>query len=87
MSMEAKIVQVTWIDASHQTGPLDKSQIQVGLLLSTAGWLVIESEDSISIAQDYCADDDDWRHVTTIPKSYVVNMRQVKVGEMNRKRK
>ena len=85
--MEAKIVVVTWIDASHQHGPLDADEFTPTVTQVEAGWLAAEDEDNISVALDYSQCDGSWRHVTHIPKKYVKEIRHTTVGKMKRRRK
>lgn len=73
------VVVVEWIDASYQRGELTVPEMTPLMRLRTAGWLVREDKESISIALDRCDSEHSYRDVTHIPKSGVVSIQRIKV--------
>lgn len=46
-----------------------------GLVLETAGFLVRQTDNTVSIGMDYNpANDPKWRHVANIPRAYIVEI-------------
>lgn len=72
------IVVVRWFDASFQAGSLTLADLETRCEMVTAGHLVREDGESISIALDHCPQHGDWRDVTHIPKVNVLNIRRLK---------
>lgn len=68
-----QLIYVKWIDACMQQYVDEAEDTIDGLVLETAGFLVRETENTLSIGMDYNpGNSPKWRHVTNIPKSYVV---------------
>jgi len=72
-----KIVEVTWLDAVHQFGPVNKCEVDEGNPVKTIGYLVKRDKKFISIAMEYWPEQDVYRNVTTIPASIVKKVRYV----------
>ena len=70
-----KIVEVTWLDACHQSGETTQAEILRGMILKTVGYLVERDKDFISIAMEITGDV--FRNVTTIPRSIVKRVHNV----------
>lgn len=69
------LVYVKWIDACMQTYVESAEDTIDGLVLETAGFLVRETANTVSIGMDYNpTNEPKWRHVTNIPLAYVVEM-------------
>ena len=73
------IAYVRWFDASYQRGECDLSEMNTRVELESAGLLVREDEESISIALDKYKDDGTWRYIEHIPKVNVLRIRRVTV--------
>lgn len=73
------ITLLEWIDASGQTGPVSRSELCGPLPLLTAGFLVCESDESISVCQDYIPKHDEFREVQHILKKNVIKRKEFKV--------
>ena len=73
--MPLKVVEVTWLDACHQSGETTKAEILRGMTLKTVGYLVKRDKEFISIAMEVAGDT--YRNVTTIPKALVKRVRNI----------
>lgn len=73
------LVYVRWFDASYQRGECDLSELTTQVELESAGLLVREDEESISIALDSYRNDGTWRYIEHIPKVNVRKIRRVTV--------
>lgn len=69
------IVEVTWLDARHQFGPVSKTEIEAGAAMKTLGYLISHDKDFVVIAMEYWPDDDVYRNVSSIPASLVKDVR------------
>jgi hypothetical protein len=83
MSKRAKssglaVVLVEWRDASSEEGPLLPGELTPCVELRTAGILVREDADSVSVAQDYCPADERFRKVIHIPRPMIRAVRRLK---------
>lgn len=67
-----RVATVRWLDASHDSGPLTKSGFSGGLEILTTGFLVQNTEEEVSLAQDYLPHTERWRDVTHIPRCYIL---------------
>jgi hypothetical protein len=72
------VVWVRWFDASYQRGECSDDELQPTVELESAGLLVREDEDSISLALDRYEVDGTWRHIEHIPKVNVRRIRRLK---------
>lgn len=81
MGQRAKtvIAYVEWFDASYQRGECDASELVPRVNLQSAGLLVREDEESVSIALDQYSVDGIWRYIEHIPKVNVLKLRKVTV--------
>jgi hypothetical protein len=66
---------VKWFDASYQRGECSDSELVPRVEIESAGLLVHEDKESVSIALDHYDADRTWRYIEHIPK---VNVRQIK---------
>jgi hypothetical protein len=69
------LVYVRWFDASYQRGECTEDELVPVVELESAGLLVAESDQTISLALDRYDEDGSWRHIEHIPK---VNVRQLR---------
>lgn len=69
------VVFVRWFDASYQRGECTDDELNPIVEMQSAGLLVREDADTLSIALDRYDGDRTWRHIEHIPK---VNVRKVK---------
>jgi hypothetical protein len=69
------ILWVRWYDASYQRGECTEEELVPKVEIESAGLLVREDEEFISLALDKYDGDQTWRYIEHIPK---VNVRQIK---------
>lgn len=64
------IVKVKCIDMCYHTGTWARRDIkELGLIdLEVVGWLVEDRKDCVVIAKEHMPEDDQFRHVSVIPK-------------------
>lgn len=72
-----QLAVVEWVDANSEEGPLSPEQASPLMTLFTAGWLMLETEGYVSIAQDWCQDDERFRKVIHIPRKGVRRIRRI----------
>jgi hypothetical protein len=68
---------VEWFDASYQRGECTDDELVPTVLLESAGLLIREDKESISIALDSYPVDGTWRYIEHIPKVNVRRLRRV----------
>lgn len=73
-----KLVVVDWSDASYQRGECSVEEFVPRVVLCTAGHLVREDADTISVALDCYDAEGTWRHIQHIPKVNVLRVRRLK---------
>lgn len=73
------LVWVRWFDASYQRGECTDDELVTTVELESAGLLVREDEESVSIALDQYSKDGTWRYIEHIPKVNVLRIKRVKV--------
>lgn len=73
------LVYVRWFDASYQRGECTLEEMVTRVELESAGLLVQETEDSVSIALDEYLEDGTWRYIEHIPKVNILRMEKVSV--------
>lgn len=73
------IVFVQWVDACRQEGPCRIEDLSPECILESAGILVHETDEVISLALDACPSNESWRCISHIPKSYIKAIRRVKL--------
>lgn len=73
-----KVAVVTWIDSCYQRGEADVEDIEPFVILHSAGHLVKETEESISLAIDRYGGDValPFRYISSIPKVCIREMRE-----------
>lgn len=76
ISVPNTIIFIEWLDASHQNGPVDLTELSGEHIIRSAGWLIQETEDRISLAQDYCVSIESYREVLHIPKKYILEQKR-----------
>ena len=77
-----KLAYIEWLDASYQEGPLGEDDFEPRVILVTGGLLAGEDDETITVAADYDARADEWRHVSHIPKVNIVHKKFVDTGKM-----
>lgn len=78
------IVMVEWVDASYESGPVTRSDLDGLCRMKTAGWLVAEDEERVSIAADHIPEGDGrFRNVTHIPKTGIISRMEFDVRRPN----
>lgn len=70
---------VKWFDASYQRGECTMDEMVPRVELESAGLLVHEDQQSVSIALDQYTVDGTWRYIEHIPKVNVLAMKRVSV--------
>lgn len=77
--MKQVVAVVDWDDASGQEGPVPKHEFHYLKKLRSFGLLVAETDNIISIAQDFCPEDEDYREILHIPKAIVTKIQRLPV--------
>lgn len=72
------ILMVEWLDASHQSGPIDLTELSGEHIIRSVGWLIQETKKRVTLAQDFCVSIDNYREVLHIPKKYILNQERYK---------
>jgi hypothetical protein len=73
-----KIIEVTWKDSFHNSGPLDTDEIDdTPMELQLVGYFVKETPELLVIAGEYIGKDR-WRRVDAITKSSIKRRRVVR---------
>ncbi len=88
--MSDKLVWIKWFDCSEFRGPMGAEDCGELAYLFTAGHLVSITDKAVCVCADIADPEwqEDWhRGVTTIPIENVIEMRQIAVGKMPRRRK
>ena len=75
-----KLAYVEWLDASYQEGPLAEDDFEPRVVLVSAGLLAREDDETITVATDYDARADEWRHVSHIPKVNIVRKKIIEAA-------
>lgn len=82
MSVPPKFFEVAvikWLDAFKQTGEVAHQDIRRGgMWILTAGIVISNDKESISVCADY-DENADYRDITTIPKKYIKRLKIIKV--------
>lgn len=78
-SKKRTVVLIRWFDASYQRGECSAEELEPRVELESAGLLVSEDEESISIALDQYEPDGIWRYIEHIPKVNVRSIRRVAI--------
>lgn len=87
MDAEAKTIAfVRWFDASYQRGECSLDELVPRVELESAGLLVNEDEESISIALDHYYEDGVWRYIEHIPKVNVLDFQKMPVTSSSDRR-
>jgi hypothetical protein len=73
------LAYVRWADASFQRGEVSDDELVPRVEIESAGLLVREDADTVSIALDHYERDGLWRFVQHIPKVNVVRLKKVQV--------
>jgi len=70
---------VRWFDASYQRGECSLEELVPRVEIESAGLLVHEDSDTVSIALDQYDADRTWRYIEHIPKVNILRMRRLTV--------
>lgn len=73
------LAYVRWFDASYQRDECTLEELVPVVELESAGLLVAESEESISIALDHYRADKTWRYIQHIPRVNVREIRRIEI--------
>jgi hypothetical protein len=76
-----QIAFVRWFDASYQRGECTIDELVTRVEIESAGLLVREDEESISLAIDRYSEDETWRYISHIPKVNVLEIRRFPLQE------
>ena len=71
------VVLVKWIDASYERGECSTADAGGLAEATTAGILVKEDDESLTLALDWFGDQEHWRFLETIPKVCVRSIRRI----------
>jgi len=73
------VVWVRWFDASYQRGECTVEELVPRVEIESAGLLVREDEETVSIALDYFDGDRTWRYIEHIPKVNIRDYRKLRI--------
>ena len=73
------IAFVRWFDASYQRGECSAAELVTRVEIESAGLLVREDQETISIALDQYDPDGTWRYIEHIPKVNTLYICRVKI--------
>lgn len=73
------LVWVRWFDASYQRGECTEAELVPVVEMESAGMLVLETKNTISLALDRCDEDGTWRYIEHITKVNIRCIHRVKV--------
>lgn len=78
-----EMVWIKWKDASYERGEYTKEEVRPGCDIQTAGILIKEDDEFVSLALDHFPGSDRWdpsyRHIVHIPKVNIVKQRRFEV--------
>ncbi len=78
-----ELAWIKWKDASYEHGDVTKDELQPGTELQTAGILVGENDEYVTLALDHYGGNDKfqplYRHVVHIPKVNILKQRRFEV--------
>jgi hypothetical protein len=77
--LKKTIAFIRWFDASYQRGECTEEELVPKVELESAGLLVAENEESVSIALDQCDADGTWRYIEHIPRVNILSMRRLSI--------
>lgn len=87
----ADLVQVTWHDAWVGTTEMETIQDaklkHKPALMATVGWLLIDDEAGVSVANERCPEEDSYRGRTFIPRALIVSIEAILAPKMRKKRR
>ena len=73
------LVYVRWFDASYQRGECSDDELNSRVEIESAGLLVREDKESVSLALDRYDEDKTWRYIEHIPKVNIMSIRKLHV--------
>jgi hypothetical protein len=73
------IAYVEWFDASYQRGECTDDELNPRVYLQSAGLLVREDAETVSLALDRYTPDETWRYIEHIPRVNISRFRKLKV--------
>lgn len=73
---ESCIVYIRWHDACYKEGPCYLNDIEDEIIVESAGILVKETDTHYSLCLDKYSVEESFRHIETIPKEMVVEVRK-----------
>jgi len=73
------IIHVRWFDASHQHGECTQDELVSKVVLESAGLLIREDRESLSIALNHHEANGVWRYIEHIPKVNVLEEKRFTV--------
>lgn len=79
LALDNVLVVVVWVDANYQRGEITLDDMRPLMRLRSAGWLVADTKEYVTLAMDRCDVDGTFRDVTHIPKAGIVKIHKVKV--------
>jgi hypothetical protein len=75
----ATLAYVRWFDASYQRGECTRDELVPRIEIESAGLLVREDGESVSLALDHYQADGTWRYIAHIPKVNILEIRRLRV--------
>ena len=79
MMVKTVVAWVRWFDASYQRGECSRQELVRRVELESAGLLVEEDDEGISIALDRYEADGVFRYIENIPRQNIISIRKLTV--------
>lgn len=79
MDKQHSIAVVDWEDASGEHGPLSIREMSPLRRMRSCGIFVQETDKCVTLAQDYCPEEDDYRELLHIPKVNIIKLKKVRI--------
>jgi hypothetical protein len=73
------LIHVWWFDASYQRGECSDEELNTKVEIESAGLLVREDKETVSLALDRYERDQVWRYIQPIPRVNILRMRKVAI--------
>ena len=68
-----------WADAHDSASASDVGIKHKSVAMRTAGWLLADDDNGVSLFSEYCSEDETFRSRTFIPRAMIVNVAVVRL--------
>ncbi len=79
--MKAVMVELTDMAFSTGTWNVNETKTFGPVTIHTVGWLVEDRQDCIILAEEWQISENQWRHLTAIPKINIIAVHTLHVGK------